>query len=178
MYPEGSTPLRNQPKNLDERLSNERAWTDAAASANLEGAELIEWMSLRSTHRFMAFQGKQLFVWRQNNGVPEIVRGLEVEDLELHPEAGFAATLFDHEDRMFTVTHVPARVDEGIYLWMPYYNDVQFVKRQETNEFAMYFSMMCRMPRNPSLKSEGALHISERKSLLALWPDISLKGYV
>lgn len=178
MYPEGSTPLRNQPKNLDERLSNERSWTDAAASAALEGSELIEWMSLRSTHRFMAFRGKQLFVWRQSNGVPEILRGLEVDDIEIHPEDGFTVTLFDQHDREFTVTHIPTRIDEGIYLWMPYYNDVQFVKRPETNEFSVSFSMMCRMPRNPSLRSEGALHISERKSLLELWPDLSLKGYV
>lgn len=178
MYPEESTPLRRQPANLDERLSNERVWTDFAASDNLEGDELIEWMSLRSTHRFLAFQGKQLFVWRQRNDVPEIVRSLEVDDVELHPKEGFTATLFDQTDREFTVRHTPARIDEGIYLWLPYYNDVQFVKRKENDEFGVYFSMMCRMPRNPSLKSEGSLHISERKALLDLWPDISLRGYI
>lgn len=163
--------LPRKPQNSDDRLFHERRWADMAAERVLNPDHYVEWLSLRSTHRFLVFPGKELVIWSQSENNVTVHEVLEVKDVHASATEGLSVTLLDGDQDEFLVGHDPFRLDTGIYLWVPYYVDFQYVKRKGRDDFCVYFPMVCRMPSNPERGTPDVLHISEMRAFEDLWPD-------
>jgi len=166
-----STRLQRRPVNSNERLANERLWIEQVAASCLPGSDYQEWIALRSTHRFMAFEGKKLLLWRLLNGKPVVEQTYTFLQFVADNEFGAECVLLDASGKEFVVNHAPEKLAQGVYLWMPFYSDVQFIKLPGHSKYTLYFSTMLKMPRNPQLKVEGSLYLSETKAFAAMWPD-------
>lgn len=160
-----AAPLR-PPRDVNERLINERVWSEAAAADDLDSQAYQEWLGLRSTHRFVACRGKKLILWRCGAGTAKIVKSFVIDEIGL-AWAGMLACLQDSSGARVTVGHSPARLAEGVFLWLPYYNDVQFLQGN-----MLKFSMVCRQRLNPSTKMPGTLFLSESGPFNDLWPGV------
>ena len=144
--------IRENSKGVEVPLVQGRLWQLAPeAASRFEGC--------RVSHRFMAFQGKELVVYKLFIGKPSVVSVLSCRGASLDFTNGISS-MWATPDRMLTVGHTPIEVAPSVFLWHTYHSDLQYVPHKGV--YATRFSMLFKAKHHPSVKIDGEIYIQER----------------
>lgn len=147
------------------RLRLERTWAEGAASAELTASEYQWWSMMRSAHRFLLQIGQKVLVWKVFMQAATVQETWTVVDLDLDPVTGLAMLLQRDGDRKEVwVSHTPVLLAPGVFIWLPYYIDYQFIPKAEGESRHIRFSALVRMQFNPNTREEQVNYIGDRHS--------------
>jgi hypothetical protein len=145
---------------LQARLFEERTAADISAQ-KLNSDQHARWESCRSSHRFMAFHGKQLVAYRLLFLRPEITDIFTCRGLDVALATGLSS-LWESQNtgKQFWVSHTPKEVAPGCFLWMLKYSSLEFVDYQGGK--SLMFSLAYRINKNPKEKVDGTHYLLEK----------------
>jgi len=150
---------------MDLRL--EREYSSALARRDLSPELYQQWNEGRSSHRFLAYQGKKLVCYTLAGDRPTVVKVLSCVAGELDLETGLS-TRWVTSDEVFTVTHSPSKVAEGVFMWHVFDGNVQYMPH--AGIFSTSLATAWKSPLNPSVKVEGVVYILEKTAFDATFP--------
>jgi len=142
-------------------VSLERHYADTHASIGLNDEQHAKWEACRSAHRFMAFLGKELIVYRIFLDKPEILSTLKCVDAGFDFRRGLYTVWKNQNNQEFEVGHVPVMVADSVFLWQVFDSNVQFTPLN--GKFSARVSIAYKMAKNPVTKQEGANYILEKQ---------------
>jgi hypothetical protein len=142
------------------RLREERAVSDANA-LKLPLDQQLRWSECRSSHRFLAFSGKQIVVYRLSNSHPQITDQLVCKGLDVGLDTGLSSLWESQESgTQFWVSATPKEVAPSCFFWMLKHSTLDFVEFKGTK--SLKFSMAYRTEKNPSAKVDGTFYLLEK----------------
>lgn len=142
------------------RIKEERSVADAN-SLLLEPSVQSKWENCASTHRFMAFSGKQLVAYNLMFLEPQITDVLTCRGLEVSFSEGLVSTWESQATKeTYRVSAVPTEVAENCFLWMLKYSSLELVSHKSAK--SLQFSMAYRTLLNPQVEVDGTTYLVEK----------------
>lgn len=142
------------------RLRLERVAADGNA-ATLDTPQRNRWDTCKSSHRFQAFYGKQLVVYKLLFLVPEIADVLTCRGLEVNLRSGLTSFWESKNTaKVFSVSEVPTEVAPSCFLWMLQVSSLEMSlhKGQKSLKFPLAYKTL----HNPSVRVDGAFYLLEK----------------
>jgi hypothetical protein len=144
----------------EETLAMERAFADALARENLSSEALKRWAHCRSSHRFMAYHGKQLVTYRLEDSKPTDLVTHTCKQLSVDLYTGFTSEWETTEGGFYIATNAPREIQASTFLWHPFSSCVQFAEYKLRRNIR--FSLCYKTRHNPKTRIEGETYILER----------------
>lgn len=165
-----AAPLHRREENTRERLDQERAWIEDAACRDLDPLEYVAWTRSRSSHRLVVHKGRSLVLWQCSKEQPTEVSRVWVGDFEASSQNG-SSTALTVKDREILVGHSPVQIAPNLFVWLPFYVDLQRIPEQTGAQGKLTkFSLIARGPSNPHEKLvEGGYYLSNPSSFSSLF---------
>ena len=146
-----------------------RAAEVAAVTAQLwklpsETAERFQ--ACKASHRFMAFIGKQLIIYKvAEDGTACDVIKLTCKDVYVDGNEGFASEWVteptDTEDSViYSIDYTPTELAPGVFMWTTFNSSVQMTSHR--GQKSLRFSMLYSCGLHPATKVQGVHYIQER----------------
>lgn len=155
--------MQNQEHN-SQRVHEERTAADVAAYKTLTKEQLVRWELCRSTHRFMAYDMKEIVAYRLVNGAPEVLSILTNAGVSVTQDGGLQSTWFNKENERFDLNHQPQEVAPGCFMWHPKHNSLELVDWKGGK--SLRFSTMWRTACNPAKKVAGKVYLCEKHAFV------------
>ena len=156
--------------NFQDRLQKERDWTEEVAEAVLNGEDHMEWLALRSSHRFLAEIGQSLYLWEYIDGEPLVIETFFIHRLYFDAVSGFEAELesSNKDLDLIVIGHYPEKLTDGVFLWLPYHNDIQVLPApsdRASGEYLIKFALVQKTAAHPKSKQEGVFYLTDDRML-------------
>lgn len=143
------------------RLREERLAADIAATQNLTTDSLNRWENCKSAHRFLAFQGKQLVLYKLFFQSPQISDILTCKDVKVSLVGGLVSVWESKSSGMlFEVGSTPVEVGNSCFMWMLKYSSVELADYKGSK--SLKFSVAYRTAVNPEVKVDGTSYLLEK----------------
>lgn len=92
----------------------------------VEGQE--RWEACRSSHRFMAFVGKQLIVFTFGDDLKPVLKDrLTLSSLSMASDSGVASHWTNSHGNLIKVGHTPTEIAPSVFLWHTFDSNLQYV---------------------------------------------------
>lgn len=107
------------------------------------------WYALRWVNRFMAYKGKELFIFtldREHN--PTVSTILTCHDVSLYADTGLTSEWKKSDGTYISVDSTPYEVLPSVFLWHPSSSEIQF--REFDGKINTRFSMVMRTRHSPN----------------------------
>jgi hypothetical protein len=145
---------------LNQRLREERSTADSNA-ARLEPAQQSRWEACKSSHRFQAFQGKQVVAYRLMFLIPEISDILTCTGLEVSLAGGLASFWKSRNtEQVFRVSDIPTEVTQNCFFWMLKYSNLEMVYHK--GQKSLRFPLAYKTELNPAVRVDGPIYLLEK----------------
>jgi hypothetical protein len=142
------------------RLREERQVADDNA-LRLSPDAFSRWENCKSAHRFMAFSGKQLVLYKLMFLTPQIIDTLTCKDLSVTLAGGLLSVWESSTSKQrFTVGSQPVEVGSGCFLWMLKYSSLELSEHKGSK--SLKFSIAYRTALNPEVKVDGIQYLLEK----------------
>lgn len=144
----------------EESLAIERAFASQLARDSLTPDGVDRWEACRSSHRFMAYKGKDLIIYTLIDGVPKSKSTHSCRFLSVNLEDGFKSEWKTSTGGVYYVTHEPREVANGCFIWHPFSSCVQYPEYNYRRN--VRFSVCFKTTANPHTKRDNLTYILER----------------
>lgn len=154
----------------EERLKRERQWAEVGAKNTLSTADWKLWNQMKSSHRFFAYVGQTLLMWRvKDTGQADVYDRLRVTDFEACPINGISITVEKSDGTVYTIDHTPQQINE-VFFYVPRYCALEFFTRTGEAEPTLRFGMVIRMKAKPDTKQTSITYTTTIHDLTLLFP--------
>ena len=140
-------------------LQEEEKLSVARMLSKLNPQSVERWEECKATHRFMAYERKQVIIYRLFMGEPSILDTLTCETAELSLKKGVTSRWRDTKDNTVFFSSTPVEVYPSIFLWHTFNSEVQYTLHN--GAYNARFSMLYRCPHHPKILHEGFMYIQE-----------------
>lgn len=145
---------------LQNRLREERETADLNATS-LEYDQYLRWDSCSSSHRFQAFNNKQLVIYKLMFLQPEIKDTLTCRELDVSLHEGLTSYWESRETgRMYAINEFPQEVAPSCFLWMLKYSSLELSVHR--GQRSLRFPLAYKTKVNPSVRVDGNFYILEK----------------
>ncbi len=127
------------------------------------------WDSCHSSHRFLAYQGKELVVYTVFNGRPTVLDTLVCRSVGLSTDDGFTSEWRTTSGALFSVSHTPVEILPYCFLWHAF--DCQVRYYPYNGKFSTSFPLMYRTRSNPTRMNEDHTYILEQGAFSAAFEE-------
>lgn len=142
------------------RLVEERNIADNSAQS-LPLDQLSRWDTCQSSHRFMAFSGKQLVAYKLLFLRPEVIDTFTCRGLDVALSTGLSSLWeSQREKKQFWISSTPKEVARGCFIWMLKYSSLEFVEYKGSK--SLKFSLAYRTQQNPKDLVDGTIYLLEK----------------
>mgnify|MGYP000863730837 CR=1 FL=1 len=154
----------------EERLKRERQWAETGAKNTLNAQDWKLWGLMRSSHRFFAYVGQTLLMWRvKETGQADIFERLRVTDFEACPINGISVDVQTEDGTTYTIDHTPQQINE-VFFYVPRYCALEFFSRTGEAEPTLRFGLVIRMKAKPDSKQADTNYVTTIHDLTLLFP--------
>lgn len=154
----------------EERLKRERQWAETGAKNTLSTADWKLWNLMRSSHRFFAYVGQTLLMWRmKETGQASIIERLRVTDFNACPINGISIKVETNDGTTYTIDHTPQQINE-VFFYVPRYCALEFFTRTGEAEPTLRFGVVIRMKAKPESKTPDVVYVTTIHDLTLLFP--------
>jgi hypothetical protein len=145
---------------LNQRLRDERSTADINA-ARLDPAQQSRWELCKSSHRFQAFQGKQVVAYRLMFLLPEIYDIFTCKGLEVSLTGGLASFWQSRNtEQVFRVTEIPEEMAPNCFFWMLRHSSLEMTYHK--GQKSLRFPLAYRTELNPEVRVDGPIYLLEK----------------
>jgi len=137
----------------------ERQFADAQAMALPDDA-YRRWALALSGHRFMAWKGKRIVVYRMMLGQPHILDTLTMSSATVDMVQGLSTTWLSEVHGPLTISQTPTEVASGCFMWHNQHSVLEYVRHH--NRYSLRVAMSWRTFRNPKLLEEDVTYLLEK----------------
>ena len=154
----------------DERLKRERQWAETGAKNTLNAQDWKLWGAMKSSHRFFAYVGQILLMWRmKDKGQADVFERLRVTDFEACPINGSSVEVQTSDGTTYTIDHTPQQINE-VFFYVPRYCALEFFSRTGEAEPTLRFGLVIRMKAKPDSKQADTSYVTTIHDLTLLFP--------
>lgn len=126
----------------------------------LSQVEVDEWADCGSSHRFMAYAGKELILYNLLFDKPNIQDRLTCLKFSADADAGLSSLWRSESHGQVRIGHTPTRVFPMVFLWHVFGSGIEYVPHN--GRFGLRVPLALRTRANPNLAIEGATYVLER----------------
>ena len=144
------------------RLKDELKTTNSNAEKSLHPVAFLRWTRCNSSHRFQAYKGKSLILFKLNNGTPEIKDTLTCREVEVSFKGGLVTHWRSKSLGDFAVGAQPVELVDNVFLWMPKYATVALHEYREGTSATV--PVVWKTAMNPATKVDGIFFLMERRA--------------
>lgn len=127
---------------------------------NLDPEAQERWGTCRSSHRFLSFIGKQLYVFTLDaNNKPTVKNLLTMEGINLSDSNGLVSKWRSANGELLSVGHTPMEIAPSVFLWHTFSSDLQYVPHKGV--FNVKTSMLFKAEHHIGYKHVGPHYILE-----------------
>jgi len=149
-------------------LKLERGLSEMLA-AKLGEPQKIRWKSCGSSHRFLAYQNKELVLYTLVDGQPIIQNTLRCKSVNLSVTEGFSSEWEDSRGKLHRVSHTPVEVGSYCFLWHSFDCQVRYFPYKGT--FSTSFPLVYKTRSNPEAQNEDHTYMVERAAFDAIFGE-------
>ena len=143
---------------MDVRI--ERIHADTFASRNLDPDSFSRWEFCRSSHRFLAYSGKSIVVYRVWFNTPQIVETLTCVEAGLSLLGGITTKWSKSSGEILSISHTPTEVAPSCFLWHVFDNQVRFLPQGK--KYSVSLPLAYKTKSHPSSVNEDHLYLMEK----------------
>lgn len=118
------------------------------------------WERCRSSHRFVAYQGKEVVAYRLLFLVPEVTNVFTCKGLDVSLTSGLSSLWEDRNGKQFWVSARPVEVADNCFFWMLKYSNLEY--GDWAGQKSLKFPVCYGTERNPQDKIDGIRYLLER----------------
>lgn len=141
-------------------VRNERAHADTFASRGLLPDEFSRWEFCRSAHRFLAYKGKQLVVYRIWFDTPQVVETLTCQEASLSLLGGISSNWTTSSGQLIGASHTPVEIAPSCFLWHVFDSQVRFMSHDQ--KYSVSLPLAYKTKSHPSTMNEDHLYVLEK----------------
>lgn len=131
------------------------------------------WDACKASHRFMAFQNKQLVIYTLQGVVtPTVLTTLTCVDVQLSIHKGIVSLWETSSGERLSISTTPTEVAPSIFLWHTFQTDLQYSMHKGV--YGVRFSMLYRCKHHPAYREEQCFYMQERAAFMLGFPDATL----
>lgn len=149
--------------------NEERASEQALVKAmlwQLNDSQASRWHDCRSSHRIMAFGGKELICYRlDSSNKPTDLVVLKCAGISASSLRGLESQWITETGRVVDLSHVPTEILPQVFMWHTYHSDLQYTPYKGV--FNLRFSLLFKSRHHPNVKEAGHYYVQERATFNA-----------
>ena len=139
------------------------------AVENLTQEQFSRWNSMGSSHRFLAYKGKELVVFTVLDGQPQISNTLICTAAGLSIEGGFHSEWETDTDGIIRIAHTPVEIANNCWLWHSFDCQVRF--QPYNGVYGVSLPLVYKQRSNPERINEDHTYVLERHAYQAMFGE-------
>ena len=140
-------------------LKLERNLSDMLA-ATLGESQQMRWKQCGSSHRFLAYQDKELVLYTLQGKRPIVRNTFKCKSVNLSVSKGFTSEWEDRMGKHYPISHTPTEVEPYCFLWHAFDCQVRYFPYRGV--FSASFPLVYKTRSNPEKQNEDHTYLVER----------------